>query len=141
MVALRGRDIDAYLAKPDAGRPIALLYGPDAGLIRERADALIATAVDDPSDPFSLVRIDGRLHLQPVEACRHVPRQAAGEDARDRSGRDVSGLDQCVLEATIWKYRLSQFLPRQALHGAGSQHVRRYGPGSALPPMLERDRF
>lgn len=59
MVALRGRDIDAYLAKPDAGRPIALLYGPDAGLIRERADALIATAVDDPNDPFSLVRIDG----------------------------------------------------------------------------------
>src|SRR3569832_1145378 len=59
MVALRGREIDAFLARPDAGRPIILLYGPDAGLVRERADALIASAVDDPNDPFSLVRLDG----------------------------------------------------------------------------------
>jgi len=59
MVALRGRDIDSFLARPDPGRPIVLLYGPDAGLVRERADALMASAVDDPNDPFSLVRLDG----------------------------------------------------------------------------------
>lgn len=58
MVALRGREIDAYLARPDPGRPIALLYGPDTGLIRERADRLCTAAVDDPSDPFALVRLD-----------------------------------------------------------------------------------
>ena len=34
MVALRGKEIDAFLARPDAGRPIILLYGPDAGLVR-----------------------------------------------------------------------------------------------------------
>ena len=59
MVALRGKDIDSFLARPDAGRPIILLYGPDSGLVRERADALMASAVDDPNDPFSLVRLDG----------------------------------------------------------------------------------
>src|SRR6202162_3163888 len=59
MVALRGKEIDAFLARPDPGRPIILLYGPDAGLVRERADALLASAVDDPNDPFSLVRLDG----------------------------------------------------------------------------------
>jgi len=59
MVALRGRDIDSYLAKPDPARPIVLLYGADAGLVRERADALVASAVDDINDPFSLVRLDG----------------------------------------------------------------------------------
>src|SRR5436309_16080249 len=59
MVALRGKDIDAFLARPDPGRPIILLYGPDAGLVRERADALIASGVDDPNDPFSLVKLDG----------------------------------------------------------------------------------
>jgi DNA polymerase III subunit delta len=59
VVALRGREIDAYLARPDPARPIVLLYGPDAGLVRERADALLASAVDDPNDPFSLVRLDG----------------------------------------------------------------------------------
>ena len=36
-----------------------LVFGPDAGLVRERADALIKSAVDDPSDPFSLARIAG----------------------------------------------------------------------------------
>jgi len=30
-----------------------------AGLVRERADALLKSAVDDPNDPFSLVRLDG----------------------------------------------------------------------------------
>jgi DNA polymerase-3 subunit delta len=59
MVALRGKDVDSFLARPDPGRPIILLYGPDAGLVRERADALMASAVDDPNDPFSLVRLDG----------------------------------------------------------------------------------
>jgi DNA polymerase-3 subunit delta len=59
MVALRGRDVDSYLARPDPARPIVLLYGPDAGLVRERADALIASAVDDINDPFSMVRLDG----------------------------------------------------------------------------------
>src|SRR6202158_6191563 len=59
MVALRGKEIDAFLARPDPARPIILLYGPDAGLVRERAEALLASAVDDPNDPFSLVKLDG----------------------------------------------------------------------------------
>ena len=59
MTALKGRDIDLFLAKPDPARPIILLYGPDAGLVRERADALVASAVDDLHDPFALVRMDG----------------------------------------------------------------------------------
>src|SRR6201998_1772164 len=59
VAALRGKEIDAFLARPDSGRPIILLYGPDAGLVRERAEALLASAVDDASDPFSLVKLDG----------------------------------------------------------------------------------
>ncbi len=59
MVALSTREIDGFIAKPDANRPIILVFGADAGLVRERADALIASAVDDINDPFSLVRLDG----------------------------------------------------------------------------------
>ena len=58
MTALRGAEIEAYLAKPGAKQTIALVYGPDSGLVRERVDALIAKAVDDPRDPFSLARLD-----------------------------------------------------------------------------------
>lgn len=59
MVALSIREIDAFIAKPDANRPIILVFGADAGLVRERADALIASAVDDVNDPFALVRLEG----------------------------------------------------------------------------------
>ena len=36
-----------------------LVYGPDAGLVRERVDALVKASVDDPNDPFAFVRIEG----------------------------------------------------------------------------------
>src|ERR1700741_2992229 len=90
MVALRGRDIDAYLARPDPGRPIVLLYGPDAGLVRERADALIASAVADPNDPFSLVKLDGdELAAEPsrlVDEALTVPLFGGRRALRVRAG-------------------------------------------------------
>ena len=39
MVALKGSDIDKFLTRPQ--RSIVLVFGPDAGLVRERAEALI----------------------------------------------------------------------------------------------------
>jgi DNA polymerase-3 subunit delta len=59
MVAIRPADADAFVARPDPARPIVLVYGPDAGLVRERAEVLIRNSVDDPADPFLLARIDG----------------------------------------------------------------------------------
>ena len=41
MAALKGAEIDAYVARPDQRR-IALVYGADAGLVRERVEALLA---------------------------------------------------------------------------------------------------
>jgi DNA polymerase-3 subunit delta len=59
MVALKTSEVDAFLARPDPARPTVLVFGPDLGLVRERADALVRASVDDPSDPFALVRLDG----------------------------------------------------------------------------------
>jgi DNA polymerase-3 subunit delta len=50
-------DIDAFIARPDPARAVALIYGADAGLVRERVDRLLAASVDTPDDPFSLVRL------------------------------------------------------------------------------------
>src|SRR3954447_5971417 len=90
VVALRGKEIDAFLARPDPGRPIILLYGPDAGLVRERADALLASAVDDPNDPFSLVRLDGdELSAEPsrlVDEAMTVPLFGGRRAIRVRAG-------------------------------------------------------
>ena len=99
MVALRGREVDAYLARPDAGRPIILLYGPDAGLVRERADASKASAVDDPNDPFSLVKLDGdELAAEPsrlVDEAMTVPLFGGRRAIRVRAGARnfASGVD------------------------------------------------
>jgi DNA polymerase-3 subunit delta len=59
MVALKTPQIDAFIAAPDPAKPIVLVFGPDAGLVRERADAIIRASVDDVRDPFAFVRIDG----------------------------------------------------------------------------------
>ncbi len=58
MVAIKAADVDAFLARPDPKRPVVLVFGPDAGLVSERVNALIKASVDDVNDPFSLVRLD-----------------------------------------------------------------------------------
>src|SRR6476620_12801511 len=77
MVALKGADIDKFVARPDPTRPIMLVFGPDAGLVRERADALVRASVDDPKDPFQLARLDGdELASEPtrlVEEANTIP--------------------------------------------------------------------
>jgi DNA polymerase-3 subunit delta len=99
MVALRGKEIDAFLARPDPGRPIILLYGPDTGLVRERAEGLLASAVDDPNDPFSLVRLDGdELSAEPsrlVDEAMTVPLFGGRRAIRVRAGSRsfASGVD------------------------------------------------
>src|SRR3954463_16292090 len=99
MVALRGRDVDNFLKAPDPDRPIILLYGPDAGLVRERADALVASAVDNPADPFSLVRVDGdELAAEPsrlVDEAMTIPMFGGRRAIRVRAGSKnfASGVD------------------------------------------------
>jgi DNA polymerase-3 subunit delta len=59
MTALKTADIDKFIAKPNL--PVVLVYGPDAGLVRERVEALIAVSVDDPNDAFAVARLDSEV--------------------------------------------------------------------------------
>lgn len=59
MVALKANEVEAFVARPDPARPVALVFGPDAGLVSERVTALISKSIDDASDPFALVRLEG----------------------------------------------------------------------------------
>ena len=40
MGAIKAADADAFVARPDPARPVVLVFGPDAGLVSERATAL-----------------------------------------------------------------------------------------------------
>ena len=50
---LAGAKLDGFLRSPDKAIRAVLLFGPDAGLVRERGKAL-ADLFTDPGDPFSL---------------------------------------------------------------------------------------
>ena len=77
MVAIKAGEIDAFVARPDPARPVVLVFGPDAGLVSERVDALVSSAVEDVSDPFALARLDGEtLVAEPtrlVEEAQTMP--------------------------------------------------------------------
>jgi len=49
----------AFLQRPDPEIRAVLLYGPDAGLVRERADNLARTVCPDLSDPFHVADLNG----------------------------------------------------------------------------------
>ncbi len=62
MVALKAGEIDGFIRRfgsQESNCPIVLVYGPDIGLVNERVRLLIQQAVNDPEDPFQLIRIDG----------------------------------------------------------------------------------
>ena len=67
--------------------------------MRERADALLASAVDDPNDPFSLVRLDGdELSAEPsrlVDEAMTIPLFGGRRAIRVRAGSRsfASGID------------------------------------------------
>ncbi|GGY45950.1 DNA polymerase III subunit delta [Parvularcula lutaonensis] len=57
MTALKGRDIAAFLSAPDAGIVCALIYGPEQGLVHERATELAKTVAEDLDDPWRVANL------------------------------------------------------------------------------------
>lgn len=49
--------VDSFVRNPGDEIRAVLVYGPDAGLVRERADGLLRAVVDDPDDPFRVTSL------------------------------------------------------------------------------------
>lgn len=58
MVAIRAAQANAFLAKPDARIRAVLLYGPDAGLVSERAQKLASLLAAREEPPGEIIRLD-----------------------------------------------------------------------------------
>jgi len=104
MTAIKASDVDRFIAKPDPAQPIVLVFGPDAGLVRERVDALVRAAVDDPNDPFAFVRIEGEeLSANPsrlVEEAHTIPLFGGRRAVLVKAGsRNISSALEPVLAA------------------------------------------
>lgn len=65
---------DAFARNPDPSVRAVLVYGPDDGLVRERADALTRSVAEDLNDPFRVADLS-------VAALRDDPAQLADEAA------------------------------------------------------------
>jgi DNA polymerase III subunit delta len=106
MVALKAGDIDSFVARPAPSRAVVLVFGPDAGLVSERVDALIKASVDDPADPFALVRLDGdTVASDParlVDEATTVPLFGGRRAIRLRAGsRNIVPAVEAVLAAPL----------------------------------------
>jgi DNA polymerase III subunit delta len=56
-VKLQGTRLNAYLKNPDESVRAVLVYGPDAGLVRERAERIALGVVSDRLDPFRVAEL------------------------------------------------------------------------------------
>jgi len=70
---LAGAQLANFLKRPDEAVTVALVYGPDEGLVRERADLLVKAVLGDAGDdPF-------RLALLTADTIRKDPASLADE--------------------------------------------------------------
>ena len=56
MVKARAFEVKGHLTKLNDQYSGVLIYGPDEGLVRERAHRISKQVVEDLSDPFNVVR-------------------------------------------------------------------------------------
>ncbi len=60
MAQKKAHEVDAFIRRPDPTCRAILIYGPDRGLVSERATALSKSVGVDSNDAFSLVRLDSQ---------------------------------------------------------------------------------
>src|SRR5215475_331790 len=58
MTEIKSNGVERVISHFPKEMVAALLYGPDQGLVRERAEALIKTVVPDLKDPFLIADLD-----------------------------------------------------------------------------------
>jgi DNA polymerase-3 subunit delta len=55
---IKSHEADKYVTNPPKGLMVALVYGPDTGLVQERAEKLLKTVTPDLTDPFNTVDLN-----------------------------------------------------------------------------------
>jgi DNA polymerase-3 subunit delta len=126
-VKLAPGQVERFLRQPDL--PVVLLYGPDQGIVRERAERLVASVLADPQDPFRLSELSADL-------VRGDPGRLLDE-ARALclvGGRRVVRLRQAGDHATAACRALLALEPLDALVVIDAGEL---GPGSSLRRLVE----
>jgi DNA polymerase-3 subunit delta len=59
LAELKAGEVDRFTRRPDLSHCVYLVYGPDRGLVSERAEALAKASGADLADAFSTLKMDG----------------------------------------------------------------------------------
>lgn len=93
----RRPDVERFLRAPDKHIRCALIYGPDAGVVRERAAQLAAATTERPDDPFDVAlmtdadldgdgaSLEGELAAQSMMGGRRLVRLRLTAEKLERS--------------------------------------------------------
>ena len=93
---------DAFCAKPDPAVRLLLLYGPDQGMVRERARAATGAVLEDPNDPFRLAEIAAKqLRSDPAILNDEAAAMALTGGRRVVRLRDIGNEDAKQIEAFL----------------------------------------
>jgi len=94
-VKLTGAKVEGFLRAPDPTARAILVFGPDEGLVRERAVRLAKHAVDDINDPFRVVEFTGNdLKTDPARLADEAASMSFGGGSRVVRVRQAT--DQCA---------------------------------------------
>lgn len=61
---LAWKQIEPFVKSPDPKARVILVYGPDNGLMRERAKKMALTVIEDLEDPFNVVTLSGDILIE-----------------------------------------------------------------------------
>ena len=128
---IAGPSQDSFINQPNPAIACVLLYGPDRGLVRERALTLLKTIVDTPDDPFRVVEITGaNLKNDPARLADEAKAMALGGGRRLIRLRDVSD----AITKTITAYLETAGVGDALIVIEGGE----LGPRSSLRKLFEK---
>src|SRR5919109_1081553 len=109
MAEKKAYEVDAWLARPDPKIAIVLIYGPDRGLVAERAKLFAAKSGVPADDAFSLVKLDAaEVERDPGRLIDEALQKAGvtmGLEARQALKRNLGG-DRLASRSEIEKLML-----------------------------------
>ncbi|MCG8696165.1 MAG: DNA polymerase III subunit delta, partial [Minwuiales bacterium] len=99
---LQERQVQGFLNKPDPKVRAVLVYGPDGGLVRERALLLCKTVVADLSDPFRVAVLTGPvLDKDPARLADELGAIALTGGRRVVRLRDIGNKHSKLIESVL----------------------------------------
>ncbi|WP_269584883.1 DNA polymerase III subunit delta [Roseibium sp. Sym1] len=146
MTVLKAAEIDRYIANPPEAGGVVLVFGPDTGLVAERATRLVTKASEGDSDPFNLIKIDASdISSDPnrlIDEVLTVPLFGGRRIVwvKDASGKNLNPAVEPVLKLDDWQ-TLVVLEAGDIKKGAGLRKlVETHKRAVALPCYADNDR-